>query len=182
MSDPDEATRLAEAQIDSPGKPFHRDAADFLRDVAGLPQSWEIEPPAGLELTEAERGLLNDLAYCSHVIGQVGNGGLSQYFFNSYGNEWPQDVRALRAIGFEQGAAAVEEASLLIHPNGASVEREERIAQYARLSERSEARLDELSKLFYTDVPELRFMQRHKALFTRVRKARLEAGLDKVKE
>jgi Domain of unknown function (DUF4375) len=182
MSDLEEATRLAEGQIDSPEKPYLSDATDFLREIGGLPQPWEIEPPDGLELTEDERGLLNDLAYCSVVFGQVRNGGLSQYFFNSYGDQWPRDVRALRTIGFEQGAAAVEQASRLIHPTGASIERNERIAQYARLSERAEKRLDELSRLFYTDVPILRFMQRHKALFTRVRQARLEAGLDKTGE
>ena len=45
------------------------------------------------------------------------------------------------------------------------------------MSERKEKRLDELSGLFSSDAPRLRFMLRHKELFVRVRKARLEAGL-----
>ena len=106
----------------------------------------------------------------------------SAYFFNSSGDEWPRHAQALRAIGFERGAAAVEEASRLIQPGGAGLDRGQRIAQYAALSERKEARLDELSKLFYSDAPRLRFMLRHKDLFARVRKARSEAGLDAARE
>ena len=56
-------------------------------------------------------------------------------------------MRALRAIGFEQGAEAIEEASRLIHPTGASIEREERIAQYARLSERAEGHISNFERL-----------------------------------
>jgi hypothetical protein len=177
-SDPDSAARLAGEHLDRPVSPFHRDAIDFLRESAGLPMPYAIEPPTGTELSADERGLLDELLHCSTVYGEVCNGGLSQYFFNSSGDEWPRHAAALRAIGFEPGAAAVEEASRLIHPNGASLDRRERIAQYAGLSARKERRLDELSKLFYSDAPRLRFMLRHQELFARVRKARLEAGLD----
>lgn len=177
-SDPDSAARLAEEHLDRPESPFHRDAIEFLRESAGLPMPYAIEPPAGIELSVAERGLLDELLHCSTVYDEVCNGGLSQYFFNSSGDEWPRHARALRAIGFEPGAAAVEEASRLLQPGGASPDRGRRIAQYAALSERKEARLDELSKLFYSDAPRLRFMLRHKGLFARVRRARSEAGLD----
>jgi hypothetical protein len=182
VSDPDAAFRLAEAHLDHLESPFHPEAIDFLREAAGLPRPYAIEPPAGMELTSAERGLLDDLTDCLSVYAEVCNGGLSQYFFNSSGGEWSRHAHALRAIGFERGAAAIEEASRLIHPDGASINRGERIAQYARLSEPTEKRLDELSKLFYSDAPRLRFMLRHKDLFARIRKARLEAGLDTERE
>jgi hypothetical protein len=177
-SDPDAAIRLAEEHLDRPESPHHRRAIDFLQEAAGLPMPYAVEPPAGLELTDAERRALEDLAECSLPYAEICNGGLSQYFFNSAGGSWPRHVRALRAIGFEPGAAAIEEAARLIHPDGASLERDKRIAQYAALAERREKRLDELSRLFFTDAPRLRFMLRHKELFVRVRKARLEAGLD----
>ncbi len=177
-SDSDAATRLAGTHLDRPDSPFHRAAIDFVREAAGLPMPHAIEPPAGMALTDVERGLVDQLAGCSLVYYEVCNGRLSQYFFNSSGGEWRRHAAALRAIGFEPGAAAVEEAARLIHPGGASFDREERIAQYADLSERKEKRLDELSELFYSATPRLRFMLRHKELFARIRKARTDAGLE----
>lgn len=183
VSDPDEAARLAETYLDSTECPRYRsEAIDFIRESAGLPMPYAIDPPDGMELTDAERETLAALAECSIVFGEICNGGLSQYFFNSSGDEWPNHVRALRAIGFEQGAEAIEEASRIIHRRGASLDRNQRIVQYAVLSERKEKRLDELSKLFYSDAPRLRFMLRHKELFVRVRKARQEACLDEARE
>ena len=181
-SDPDAAARLAESHLDRPGSLHHREALDYLWEWAGLPMPYAVEPPAGMALTDAERGLVRALTDCSIVYGQVCNGRLSQYFFNSSGGAWPRHAEALRAIGFEPGAAAIEEASRLIHPDGAGLDRGERIAQYAALSERKEKRLDELSKLFYSDAPRLRVMLRHKELFVRIRKARSEAGLDATRE
>ncbi|HVL14642.1 MAG TPA: DUF4375 domain-containing protein [Gemmata sp.] len=178
-SEPDAAARLAEEHLDRPESPHHRDATEFLREAAGLPEPYAVEPPAGMDLTDDERGLVTALSDCVIVYGEVCNGGLSQYFFNSSGSEWPRHVAALRAIGFEQGAAAVEEASRLIHADGASLDRDDRIAQYAALPDRREKRLDELSRLFWSYAPRVRFMLQHKALFARIREARLEAGFDK---
>jgi hypothetical protein len=177
-ADPGAAVRLAEAHLERRESPHHHNAVDFLREAAGLPMPYAVEPPDGMVLTDSERKLLQDLGDCWLPYCEICNGGLSQYFFNSSGTTWPRFVEALRAIGFEQGAAAIEEASRLINPDGASLDRGERIEQYAALSERREKRLDELSRLFWTDAPRLRFMLRHKELFVRVRKARLEAGLD----
>jgi hypothetical protein len=181
-SDPGAAARVAEDHFDRPESPFHRHAVDFLREAAGLPQPFAVEPPAGLELTADERGMLDAMWHCSVVYGEVNNGGLSQYFFNSTGGEWPRHVAALRAIGFEAGAAAVEEAARLIRPGGASLDRDRRIAEYAALSERQERRLDELSRLFSSDAPRVRFMLRHRELFARVRQAQAAAGRDTGRE
>ena len=172
------ATELTQPHLDRPESPFHRDAIDFLREAAGLPKPYAIAPPAGMALTGVERDLLDDLEKCSVVYGEVCNGGLSQYFFNSAGGMWQRHVAALRRIGFERGAAAVEEASQLIHSGGASLDRNERIAQYANLSDRKEKRLDELSHLFYSDAPRLQFMLRHKELFARIHQSRTAAGLE----
>ena len=183
VSDPEAAARVAEAYLERPGDyTNHSEAIDFLRESAGLPMPYAVEPPASMELTDAERQLLDAMVECSVIFGEIHNGRLSQYFFNSTGNEWPSHVRALRTIGFEKGAAAIEEASRLIHPRGASLDRNKRIAQYAALSERKEKRLDELSRVFSSDAPRLRFMLQHRELFARVRKARLEAGLDAAEE
>jgi hypothetical protein len=182
-SEPEAATRVAEAYLERPEDyRNHSEAIDFVRKSAGLPMPYAVEPPASMELTDAERQKLDAMAECSIIFGEIHNGRLSQYFFNSTGGNWPSHVRALRTIGFEPGAAAIEEASRLIHPSGASLDRNERITQYAALSERREKRLDELSCVFSSDAPRLRFMLQHKELFVRVRKARLEAGLDNAGE
>ena len=122
-SDPDGAARLAETHVDRPESPHHREAVKFLRESAGLPMPYAVEPPAVMALTDAERGLLEDLVDCWLVYAEVCNGGLSQYFFNSSGDEWPRHVEALCAIGFEEGAAAIEDAARLIHPDGANLKR-----------------------------------------------------------
>jgi hypothetical protein len=176
-TDPDTATRLADEYLDGRVLRWRDPAAEFIREANGLPETWEVEPPEGMELTAAERGLVEALQYSGGVFGTVGNGGLSQYFFNSNANWRPQHVAALKAIGFEAGAAALEEASRLIHPKGASLDRDERIEQYAALSDRVEKRLDKLSELFWTPAPRLRFMLRHKELFAHIRTARRAAGL-----
>jgi hypothetical protein len=175
-TDPNSATRIADEYLDGSVSGFRDGAAEFLREAAALPR-YEVRPPEGMELTGAERGLIEALVECEEVFGEVGNGGLSQYFFNSTANRRPQHTAALQAIGFEAGAAALEEASRLIHPKGASLNREERITQYAALPNRTEKRLDKLSELFWTPAPRLRFMLRHKDLFARIRTARRAAGL-----
>jgi hypothetical protein len=177
-SDPAAAARVAGDHLDRPESPHHDTATEFLRESAGLPMPFAVDPHAGMALTDDERELVAALSDCELVYGEVCNGGLSQYFFNSAGGEWRRHAAALRAIGFEAGAAAVEEASRLIHPDGVSPDRTERITQYAALTERKEKRLDELSRLFYSDAPRVRFMLRHRELFVRIRQARSEAGLD----
>lgn len=171
VTEPGAALRVAEERLDRPDEPCHREAIEFIRNTAGLPELYDLEPPAGMELTEDERTVLGHLADCVDLYGEICNGGLSQYFFNSTGNGWRRHAAALRAIGFEAGAAAVEEAARVVHPDGASTDRGTRIAQYAALSERQEKRLDKLSRLFWSDAPRLRFMLRHRDLFARLRAA-----------
>jgi hypothetical protein len=115
------------------------------------------------------------------ATGEIGNGGLSQYFFNSSGNRWPQTVEAFRTIGDHEGAEALSKAAHMIDPAGASTERSLRERQYAAMSEADEERMGRLSGVFWhrMNLVMLRFMQRHKALFQRIRTARLAAGLDK---
>ncbi|MDY3556251.1 DMP19 family protein [Gemmata sp. JC717] len=171
-TEPEAALRMAEEYLNRPDDPHHSDAARFIQETAGLPEPYDIKPPAGMELTEDERTVLGHLTDCINLYGEICNGGLSQYFFNFAGGDWRRHVAALRAIGFETGAAALEEAARVVHPDGASTDRGTRIAQYAALSERQEKRLDELSPLFWSDVPRLRFMLRHRELFARLRAAR----------
>ncbi len=87
-------------------------------------------------------------------------------------------VAALNSIGYEKGAATLREAAHILDPEGASIDRDVRMKQYARLSEATEKQLDKMSEAFYfksSDRVQLRYMLRHHGLFTRIHKARLAA-------
>ncbi len=92
-SDPDGARRLADAQLERPDGPYSDAAVDFNRTTIGLPEPYETEPPPGTTISDDERKVLDDLQACVAVFAQVGNGGLSQYFFNPSGDSWPLVLR-----------------------------------------------------------------------------------------
>lgn len=177
-TEPQEAQSIAESHLDLPSSRIQSDSADYIRATAGLPSNYFTHLTAEIPVSDEERELIDALNMCVIAKGEIGNGGLSQYFFNSTGNEWRRHVVAFRQIGFETGADAIDEAAHLLNTKGASADRDRRIAEYARLSERREKRLDELSVLFYPSTPLLRFMLRHVALFRRIREMRVQAGLD----
>lgn len=178
-TEPAEAIRLAESQIRDSRHGFS--ALRFLYKAMDLPRSFRTTPPPGFELTDAERRVLMHLDHTTDATGQIGNGGLSQYFFNPEGDNWRRDVASLTAIGFPEGAKALEQAAFIIDPNGASPDRNRRIKQYAALEAAKEQQLDELSKLLYGNVmeaAEYRYILRHADLFRRIKSARLRAGID----
>ncbi len=185
ISDREAALALAESQLSRTDGPYAFGAITFIRKSNGLPRGWELIPPKGMALSEGEMKILEDLAICSDVFGEVGNGGLSQYFFNSTGDNWPTAVQSLERIGHSEGSRALSEAAHLVHPDGASTDRNVRIKQYANLSAKNEKRFDELDPVFWsktTDRVELRYMLKHKELFARLKAARLAAGIDKVEK
>lgn len=176
------ALRLAESQLDRADGPYSSAAMEFIRRTADLPESWETEPPPGMEVSAEDLRILDDLEACVEVFGQVGNGGLSQYFFNPSGNSWPVAVQALKAIGYSLGADTLFEAAHTFDPRGASLDREMRMKQYAQLSEATEKRLDAMSDVFYSkssDRVVLRYMLQHQDLYARIKKARRAADLDR---
>jgi hypothetical protein len=171
LTHPSQALGIAESQIDNDHEQFSRAAVDFAREWHGLPETWRIDPLAAEMLSVEDRAIVARLVTCRSVFAEVANGGLSQYFFNTSGDEWPRAVEALRAIGFPEGAEALERAARIVHPDGASTNRDVRMGQYARLSEAAEAKLDEFDSLFWKadDPVTLRYMLRHRDLFQRLR-------------
>lgn len=155
--------------IDAPSAKY---AVQILREIEGLPEPWNCIAPDNLNYSVEDRQVLHILELCMEVSGQVSNGGLSQYFFNSSGDRWPEAVDALRAIGFEQGAEELHKAAHVLNKRGASIDREVRIAEYAKVSRRREKELDDRSDTFWSNHFEfavLQYMLRHKSLFTRIR-------------
>jgi hypothetical protein len=98
--------------------------------------------------------------------GEVENGGISQYFFNSSGDHWPVALEAFRAMGAAACEDILQKAAEFAGPGGASTDRERRIQAYARLSDQKEKYLDDLSTRFYKDEDRLeervvRYMGEH---------------------
>lgn len=176
---PDEAIRLAESMISDTRKSYG--VLKFLFEARNLPRVFELTPPEDFALTEDEKRILSDFHTIIEASGEIGNGGLSQYFFNSSGDNWRKAVASFRNIGFVRGAEALERAAFIVDSKGAATDRETRIAQYAGLSEEQEAELDDLSATFYgaaSDAAEYRYMVQHLDLFQRIRRARIAAGMN----
>ncbi len=178
--DPAAARGVAEAGLHSKSAPQRSASRELIRKQDGLPRSLHIDPPPGYTLSKGDRDMLEKLLLVVECTGQIGNGGLSQYFFNGSGDRWPQAVDALRFIGDDEAASALAKAARIVHPTGAATDRTERQKQYAALSEQREAELDTLHSILWSDrmeLVELRFMQTHKEFYHRMLKARRDAGL-----
>lgn len=177
--DPDEAIRIAESiMLD---KEHNYAAMKILYKLRDLPESHRLEPPPDMSLNDDEQRLLKQFGDVIYAQSDISNGGLSQYFFNSNGDKWREHIVGFNAIGFPEGAAALEHAGFIFDRNGVSTNRDQRIKQYATLPEKKERQLDALSEVFWGPsfkVAEYRYLLAHADLFRRVRAARLAAGMD----
>jgi hypothetical protein len=79
------------------------------------------------------------------LMGEVANGGLDQYFYNSSGDEWPQTLAMLEEIQHAAAADCLRRASGLFGENGPAIDRNAREAQLEDLDDHAYASLEELS-------------------------------------
>ncbi len=177
-TEPQVALEIAESVIAN--KKHSRRALKYLYHARGLPAAHHTDPPEDMELSEEERRCVTCLSNVCEATGQIGNGGLSQYFFNSSGDNWRRDQGSFAAVGYPEGTKALEQAAFMLAADGASPKRAVRIKQYAALSEDREKELKALSGVFYGtnwDIAEYRFMVKHAELFRRIKAARVAAGM-----
>jgi hypothetical protein len=81
--------------------------------------------------------------------GEVNNGGLSQYFFNSSGNEWRAALAGLEAMEFTERQAVLREATAKFGKSGPPVDRGERMEQLSELGRADETLFSELDSRYY---------------------------------
>ena len=81
--------------------------------------------------------------------GQVNNGGLSQYFFNSSGDHWPEALAGLQAMDFVERLAVLREAVAKFGKNGPSQDRNRRQEQLAKLERKSDDVFGSLDGRYY---------------------------------
>jgi hypothetical protein len=90
--------------------------------------------------------------YFSAVLlldGEVNNGGHSQYFINSSGDEWQKALAGLEAMGFTGRLAIFREAIGKFGGTGPSTVRANRQDQLAKLARKDDTLFDALDERYY---------------------------------
>jgi len=85
----------------------------------------------------------------SHYEGEVNNGGFSQYFFNSSGDEWRDAVAGLEAMGSVERLDILRKAISAFGANGPAINRHTRQRQLSKFNQKTDAILGELDTRFY---------------------------------
>ena len=80
---------------------------------------------------------------------EVCNGGHAQYFFNSSGNDWKIALDGLRAVGANERAEILSEATALFGESGPSKNRFIRDRELSRFSEQQDETLEKLDDRYF---------------------------------
>lgn len=88
---------------------------------------------------------------------EINNGGLSQYFVNSSGDDWRNAMAGFKAMGFSERFSVLTEATGMFGPNGPSPNRSVRQDQLSKLYKRKDTMFDALDTRYYdsTEVVEV---------------------------
>ena len=115
------------------------------------------EPRGGKGLTVPQRRC----RAVSLLDSEVCNGGFSQYFFNSSGDDWRDALAGLEAVGSKERLAIFREALARFGPAGPSEDRETRMDQLAKIANAEDALFDPLDSRYYksTEVIEVMVMR-----------------------
>ena len=101
---------------------------------------------------------------------EVNNGGHSQYFFNSSGNDWQNALDGLKAMGLVDRAAIFQKSLDYFGSQGPSPERSTRQKQLSKIFRKHEAEFNELDSQYYDskesiEVRSIRFVIQHARQF-----------------
>jgi HEAT repeat protein len=109
-------------------------------------RNWRTLKERGLAaLTAAQRHYNAVLIFDA----EVNNGGLSQYFFNSSGDEWKAALAGLEAMGSTQRLAILREALDKFGYRGPSIQRDKRMTELSKLVSADEEIFGELDSRYY---------------------------------
>lgn len=107
---------------------------------------WDAERKSGFQsLTMEQRHWIA----VSMFDGEVNNGGLSQYFFNSSGDYWREALAGLEAMGASERATILKEAAAKFDAEAPSKNRDQRQNQLAKLARKDDALFDALDSRYY---------------------------------
>jgi len=116
-------------------------------DLEGFEQRiWDEVNTKGFSALEpAQKQYLAVLMY----DGEVNNGGLSQYFFNSSGDHWREALAGLEAMGFSERLTVLREAVSKFGKDGPFQDRARRQEELAKLARKNDALFDALDDRYY---------------------------------
>jgi HEAT repeat protein len=102
--------------------------------------------------------------------GEVNNGGLSQFFFNSSGGEWRDALAGLEAMESKERLAIFREALAKFGERGPSTNRDERMTQLAKLAKANDKLFGDLDSRYYAskeviEVMAMRYVLKHPEAF-----------------
>ncbi len=80
---------------------------------------------------------------------EINNGGHSQYFFNSTGDDWQDALDGLKAMGFEDRASIFQKSLDYFGSHGPSSDRKTRQTQLSKIYQKHEADLNKLDSQYY---------------------------------
>lgn len=93
---------------------------------------WDIEEADGAAGLTRPQHLYSCLFMCD---AEICNGGFSQYFVNSSGNDWTDALSAFKELGFHERTAMMKEAIAFFGEDGPSVDRDQRQVQLSQISQ-----------------------------------------------
>lgn len=145
---PDRA--FLEARTSSPDETVAEGAINGLIasfELEGFEQrAWDAENKDGFSaLKPAQKHYLAVQIY----DGEVNNGGLSQYFFNSSGDHWREAMAGLEAMRFNERLTILREAVAKFGKDGPSQDRERRMVQLAKLERKNDSAFEALDDRYY---------------------------------
>ncbi len=106
----------------------------------------------------------------ARLDGEVCNGGFSQYFFNSSGDDWREALAGLEAMGSKERLAIFREVLAKFGTAGPSEKREERMEQLAKVERASDRAFNQFDSRYYSsteviDVMVMRYVLKHPEAF-----------------
>jgi HEAT repeat protein len=127
-------------------------AADALGMLSGL------SDPFGVVARRYDIGGLDALMapqrhfFCASVFrNEVSNGGLAQYFVNSWGDHARAALAGLEAIGAIHAASVLRRAMAMFGPGGPSLDRDDRHEQMASLTDEQDDEMEALTAALFRD-------------------------------
>jgi hypothetical protein len=117
-----------------------------------------VSDPLGVVARRYELGGLSHLTtiqrhfFCASVFrSEVNNGGLAQYFVNSWGDDARTALAGLEAVGAIHAASVLRRAMMLFGPDGPSPDRDDRHDQLASLTAEQDDEMESLTAVFFRD-------------------------------
>jgi hypothetical protein len=133
LSHPDE--RVAEGA--AAGMLASHELEDFRQRI------WEPRGGKGLTVPQRHYGAV------SMLDAEVRNGGFSQYFFNSSGDNWRDALAGLEAMGSKERLAIFSEVLAKFGAAGPSEDREMRMGQLSKIAKAEDALFDPFDSRYY---------------------------------